>query len=143
MQDPNERRIIQEDVVQTPTGADAAVVENRTRVVPSPAEQQLASLYRIKQVVWFIVGLIVALIALRFVLLALGAVETNGFANFIYSLSRIFVAPFIGIFGPEPAAGESYFELASLIAIPVYLLVGWIISRVLELVMAPRTPPTY
>ncbi len=143
MQDPNERRVIQEEVVQTPVGAQATVVENRLHVMPTPAEQQLAKLERAKQIVWFIVGLIVALLALRFVLLALGANPANGFASFIYGLSGIFVAPFEGIFGSEPAAGASYYETASLIAMAVYLLLGWIINRVLELVMAPRTPPTY
>ncbi len=143
MQDPNERRVIQEEVVRTPTGADASVVENRVQVVPSPADQRLASLERAKQIVWFIVGLIIAVIALRFVLLVLGANPANGFASFIYGLSGIFVAPFQGIFGSEPAYGRSYFETASLIAMAVYLLAGWIINRVLELVMAPKTPPTY
>lgn len=141
MRDPNERRIVQEEVVQTPTGADATVVENRVSVAPTPAEQQLASLDRAKQIVWFIVGLIVALIALRFVLLVLGANPDNGFASFIFALSGIFVGPFRGIFGREPQSAGSYFETASLIAIAVYLLLGWIINRVLTLVMAPRTPP--
>ncbi len=144
MQDPNERRIIQEEVIQTPAGAEAAVVENRVRVMPTPAEQQLARLYRTKQIVWFIVGLIVALIAFRFVLLALGARQESGFASFIYGLSGIFVAPFVGIFGAEPAAAGSYYETASLVAIAAYLLLGWIINRVLELVMTPRsTLPPY
>ena len=143
MQDPNERRVIQEERVQTPTGVDAAVVENRVQVVPSPAEQRLATLYRAKQIVWFIIGLIIAVIALRFVLLALGANQGNGFVNFIYGLGGIFVAPFLGIFGGEPTYGRSYFETASLIAMAVYLLLGWIINRVLELVLAPPTPPIY
>jgi len=143
MQDPNERRVIREEVVQTPDGADATVVENRVRVMPTPAEQQVASLFRAKQILWFVIGLIIALIGLRFVLLALGANPANGFATFIYGLSHLFVAPFLGIFGAEPATEGSYFEFASLIAIAVYLLLGWVISRVLELVMAPKVPPTY
>ena len=141
-QDPNERRVIQEEVVQTPEGTEAVVSDNRMRVMPTPAEQQLASLYRAKRVLWFIVTLIVALIALRFVLLALGANQDNAFANFIYGFSRIFVAPFLGLFGDEPTFGTSYFESASLIAIAVYLLLGWIISKVLELILAPKVPPT-
>jgi YggT family protein len=143
MQDPNERRIIQEEVIQTPEGADARVVENRVRIPPTVAEQQLGSLERIRQVIWFIAGLIVALIALRFVLLALGANPDNGFARFVYGLSGLFVAPFIGIFGPEPAAGTNYFELASIIAIAVWLLVAWVIVRIVSLVMTPKTPPLY
>jgi hypothetical protein len=143
MQDPNERRVIREEVIQTPTGAEATVVENRTRVMPTPGEQQVASLFRAKQIVWFVIGLIIALIALRFVLLALGANPDNGFARFTYGLSRLFVLPFIGIFGSEPSIEGSYFEFASLIAIAVYLLLGWIINRVLELVMAPKIPPSF
>ena len=92
MQDPNERRIIREEVIQTPEGAEAAVVENRVRVMPTPAEQQLASLDRAKRILWFVVSLIVALIVLRFVLLALGANAENGFATFVYGLSNLFVA---------------------------------------------------
>lgn len=145
MQDPNERRVIQEERVQTPTGVDAAVVENRVQVVPTPAEQKLATLERAKQIVWFIIGLIIAVLALRFVLLALGANPASGFANFIYGLSDIFVRPFWGIFGNEtqPQPGVGIFEMASLIAMAVYLLVGWIINRLLEIVLAPPTPPTY
>ncbi len=141
MQDPNERRIIQEEVIQTSEGAEAALVENRLRVMPTPAEQQLASLYRAKRILWLVISVIIALIALRFVLLALGANPENGFATFVYGLSRLFVAPFLGLFGPEPAVGASYFEYASLIGIAVYLLLGWIIAKVIELIMAPTLPP--
>ena len=143
VQDPNERRIIQEEIVQTPEGADAAVVENRVRVVPTPAERQLASLYRAKQILWFIISLIVVIIALRFVLLALGANPNAGFASFIYGLSRIFVSPFVGLFGPDRISEGNYFEYSSHIAMADYLLLGWLISRIIELVMAPRTPPMY
>jgi hypothetical protein len=141
MQDPNERRIIQEEVIQTPAGAEAAVVENRVRVMPTPAEQQLASLYRAKRIVWFVISLIIALIVLRFVLLALGANPENGFATFVYGLSHLFVAPFLGLFGPEPVVGNSYFEYASLIGVAVYLILGWIIGKILELTMTPKVPP--
>ncbi len=141
MQDPNERRIIQEEVVQTPQGADASVVENRVRVMPTPAEQQLASLYRAKRIVWFVVSIIIAAVALRFVLLALGANQENAFANFVYGLSGIFVAPFLGLFGAEPTFGTSYYESASLVAIATYLILGWLIGKLLELIMAPKLPP--
>src|SRR3954452_12909048 len=113
MQDPNERRIIHEEMVQTPNGVEAAVVENRLRVMPTPAEQQYASLFRAKRILWFVISLIVALISLRFGLLALGANPENGFATFVFGLSHLFVAPFLGLFGAEPSVGASYFEYAS------------------------------
>jgi uncharacterized membrane protein len=141
MEDPNERRVVREEIVQTAEGAEATVVENRVRVMPTPAEQQLGSLIRAKQILWFVVGLVMALIAVRFVLLAMGANPSNAFASFIYGLSGLFVRPFIGLFGREPALRGSYFEYAALVAIAIYLLLGWIISRVLELTMGPKTLP--
>lgn len=137
-QDPNERRIVQEEIVQTPSGVNATVVEQRTHIDPTPAERQLGTLYRAKQVLWLIVGVLVALIALRFVLLLLGANVDVGFGALIVGLTQPFVAPFLPLFGEQ----LSRVEFSDLIAIAVYLLAGWAISKVLEIALAPRTPPT-
>ncbi len=75
-----------------------------------------------KRVVYYIGGVIIALIALRLLFLLLGANQGSGFVDFIYGLSSVFVAPFTGIFG-EPTFGVSYFETSSLVAIVVYALV--------------------
>ncbi len=83
-----------------------------------------------QRIVWLIIGLINALIALRFILLLLGANQSAGFTEFIYWASAPFVAPFTGIFG-EPTYGQSVFEISSVLAIVVYLLVGWGIARLL------------
>lgn len=138
MQDPNDRRIVQEEIVRTPAGVDATVVEQRTHVDPTPAERQLGTLYRAKQILWLLVGLIVALIALRFVLLLLGANMNAGFGGLVLSISQPFVAPFLPLFNEQ----ASRVEFSALIAIAVYLLVGWGISKLLEIMLAPRTPPT-
>lgn len=135
--DPYERRVVQEEIVQSPQGTNATVVEHRTHIDPTPAERQLGTLYRSKQVVWFIVGVIVALVALRFVLLLLGANVNAGFGALILGITQPFVAPFLPLFGEQQAR----IEFSDLIAIAVYLLVGWGISKLLEIVMAPRTPP--
>lgn len=75
-----------------------------------------------KRIVYYIGGVIIALIALRFLFLVLGANRGSGFVDFIYDLSAIFVAPFVGIFG-EPTFGVSYVETSSIVAIVVYALV--------------------
>jgi hypothetical protein len=75
-----------------------------------------------RRVVYYIGGVIIALIALRFIFLLLGANKGSGFVDFIYNVSGIFVAPFVGIFG-EPTFGVSYFETSSLVAIIVYGLI--------------------
>jgi hypothetical protein len=74
-----------------------------------------------KRIVYYIGGVIIALIALRFLLLLLGANQGSGFVDFVYGLSGIFVAPFVGIFG-EPTFGVSYVETSSIVAIVVYAL---------------------
>lgn len=91
-----------------------------------------------QRIVWFIVGAISVIIALRFVLLLLGANQAAGFTDFIYGLSGVFVAPFIGIFG-EPTYGTSVFEISSLLAIAVYLLIGWGIAKLLTIGRARET----
>jgi hypothetical protein len=75
-----------------------------------------------RRIVYYIGGAIIALIALRFIFLLLGANRGSGFVNFIYDVSSFFVAPFVGIFG-EPTLGVSYVETASLVAIVIYALV--------------------
>ena len=85
-----------------------------------------------QRIVWFIVGAISVVIALRFTMLLLGANQAAGFIDFIYGLSGIFVAPFVGIFG-EPTYGTSVFEISSLLAIVIYLLIGLGIAKLLTL----------
>ena len=85
-----------------------------------------------KRVVYFIGGVIVALIGLRFIFLLLGANQGSAFVDFIYGLGGVFVAPFNGIFG-EPTFGASYFETSSLVAIIIYALVAVGIGKLLSL----------
>lgn len=84
------------------------------------------------RIVWFIVGVIDALIAIRFVLLLLGANHDAGFVDFIYSVTNVLIAPFIGIFG-TPAYGQSVFDISSLLAIVIYTLIGWGIVKLISL----------
>lgn len=85
-----------------------------------------------QRIIWFIAGAISIIIALRFALLLLGANRGAGFTDFIYSLSAPLVAPFVGIFG-EPSYGVSVFEVSSLLAIAVYLLIAWGIAKLVTL----------
>ena len=82
--------------------------------------------------VWFIVGVINVLIAIRFILLLLGANQSAGFVDFIYGITGILVAPFVGIFG-EPTYGRFMFEWSSVLAIVVYSLIAWGIVKLITL----------
>ena len=93
--------------------------------------------YRAVQATWFMVALIVTLIAIRFVLKMLAASPQAEFVTFVYGVSAPLVAPFRGIF-PDTASGFNIFEASALVAIAVYLLLGWGIVALIRILTAPR-----
>jgi hypothetical protein len=113
------------------------VVQAERVYEPSAAERRAAIESRVNQIVWFIAGLIMAIIAIRFVLFLLGANRGSGFFQFIYALSQPFVLPFLGLF-EEPSYGGSVFESASVVAVIVYALVAYAIARLVTIVLAPN-----
>lgn len=78
----------------------------------------------VSRVIMFVFGVIEVFIAIRFVLMLLGANAGAGFVKMIYSVSGVFMAPFIAIFNTQKA-GEAVFDLSALVAIAVYALVAW------------------
>lgn len=91
------------------------------------------------RVVWFVAGVIIAFLALRFIFVLLGANRGNGFVDFIYAFSRPFAAPFFGIFNYDFGYGVSRVKVSTLIAIAIYALVAWGIARLLT-IRHPETP---
>ena len=88
----------------------------------------------ISRVVWYLAGMLLVVLGLRFVLTLLGANTTNGFANFIYSTSHPFVTPFFSLFNyPDYTYGTSHFEVYTLVAIVVYSLIAWGIAKLVTL----------
>ena len=140
MQDQNERRVIQERVVQTPQGSAATIVDQRTNVIPSPAERATGRLLRSQQAVWLVFVILDGLLAVRFLLIAMGADMKLGFGLLLYSFTQPFALPFLLLFGDQgkAAAGHSYVEFGSVIAVVVYLLLAWTVTRVVGLIMSPR-----
>ena len=98
-----------------------------------PARAAYSSESTAARIVWFIAGVIIAFLALRFVFILFGANQGNGFVNFIYSVSHPFAAPFFGIFSYRLHYGVSRFEIASLVGIAVYALIAWGIARLLTI----------
>ncbi len=85
------------------------------------------------RIVWFIAGVIITLLAIRFVLVLLGANQGNAFVHLIYNLSYPFAVPFFGMFSYELHYGVSRFELSTLVAMGVYALVAFGIARLLTI----------
>jgi uncharacterized protein YggT (Ycf19 family) len=124
--------------VSEQTGSDAAGNRVTTRAVSHESRDQKVS--KIAQVVWFITGLVAVLLAVRVVLALLGANLANGFASFIYGLSDPFVAPFRGLLQVgEFHAGVSRLELETIVAIIVYVLIGWGIASAVRLASKNET----
>jgi uncharacterized membrane protein len=103
-------------------------VDRVESVAYDPYASKRITAVRTVQLVYLIFGLIEGLIAIRFVLKALGANATAGFAQFIYGITNPLVAPFYGLFG-NPAAQGSVLEVHSLVALIVYALLAWLIVR--------------
>lgn len=85
------------------------------------------------RVVWFIAGVLLALLGLRFLLALLGANQANAFADFIFTTSHPFVAPFFSLFNYDLRYGVSHFESFTLVAMAVYALVAYGIARLLTI----------
>jgi hypothetical protein len=91
------------------------------------------------RVVWFVAGVILVLLAFRFVFILAGANQGSGFVDFIYSTSHPLVSPFFGIFSYRQNIGVATFEWSTLVAAAVYTLVAWGVARLLTI----RHPRVY
>ncbi len=89
------------------------------------------------QVVWWIVGLVDILLAIRFLLKLLGGSTVSGFVTFMYNITQPLVAPFHGIFNTT-VQGRSILEPESLVAIAIYSLIGWGIVSLVRMMTRTR-----
>jgi hypothetical protein len=132
-----------QSTVQTTTQSSApserVVAHNVAERVVDPAAEKAAGVDWVNRLIWFIVGLMAALLLIRFGLLAAGANEAAGFSQLIYGLTGWMVAPFKGIFGSPwtypGTAGTGVLEWESLLAAAVYLLIGWAITKLADLML--------
>ena len=85
------------------------------------------------RLIYLIGGIIIALLALRFLFALLGANPGNGFANFIYTASHPFVVPFFGLFNYSERLGVGRFEYETLVAIVVYAIVMELLARLVTI----------
>src|SRR6185369_5425118 len=113
-------------VTHTPTGN----VEKQTIVRSGPSISEFF-VSKTNQVIFAFIGVIDLLLLLRVMFLLLGA-NNVGVVSWILAITQVFVAPFTGIF-PSQAAGNSYFDVASVVAIIMYLVFGVILGVIIDL----------
>ena len=93
-----------------------------------------------RRVVDTVFGIIEVLLILRVILLALGANSGNGLVDGIYNITEPLVAPFIGVFNINHVhpTGNSVIDVAALVAIVGWFLIGLLIDAILR--VADRRP---
>jgi YggT family protein len=102
-------------------------------VVRNTAAEQRITIARINQVIWLLFGFLEVLIGLRVVLKLIGANPAAFFTQMVYGITDVFLWPFAGI-TPTPGVGAFQFEISSIIAMIVYALVAWGITRLIWVV---------
>jgi hypothetical protein len=118
-----------------------SVSEVQTTQKESERERRIFS-FKVTQLVWLFLGILEALLALRFFLKLAAANPASPIAVAIYGFTGFFLLPFAGLVG-TPAAGGMVLEFTTLIAMLVYALIGWGIERILWVIFyRPRGPVT-
>lgn len=125
--------------VERPAYVDRRTVVEPDYVAPAVVEPRvyLTTGHQVNRIVWYLFGLLEGLLALRFVLRALGANPANGFAQLIYGVTAPFVALFRGLVS-EPAIDGAALEITTLIAMFVYLLVAIAVTKLIQ-ILSDRT----
>ena len=107
-----------------------------------PEQERRIFTFKATQVVWLLLSIFEALLALRFILKLIGANPANPFAAALYGFTGLFLFPFAGLIG-TPAAGGMVLEVSTLIAMLVYGLIAWAVERIIFVIFyRPRGPVT-
>lgn len=100
---------------------------------PQSSATQKSSGTMVYRIVYFILGIIEILLAIRFALIFFGANVNAGFSQIIGSLTDPLMAPFSGIF---PIREGEFFtvSVSIILAMAVYALIFWGIVKLIKLV---------
>ncbi|MDX9914033.1 MAG: YggT family protein [Candidatus Moranbacteria bacterium] len=75
------------------------------------------------RITWYVLGILEALLALRFLLKLMQANPLAGFTNFVYSITKLFTVPFEAVFRNFRVQG-SVVEWTTILAMVVYWLIA-------------------
>src|SRR6266851_7926860 len=139
MADSYDREVVRQETTTgepvRPVAPVASVTTSRTAVYREGGYNTRAI-----QAVWWIVGFVDVLIAIRFVLKLFGA-NPAPFVRFMYDVTWPLVAPFHGIFNTVQES-RSVLEPESLVAIAIYALIGWGIVSLIRLLTGSSSSST-
>lgn len=134
-----------QEVTTVETATPQQVIKTTTTVPPAiktehPQKvfQKKKAIFRIHQVIWYILAVIEILLGFRMSLKALGADPTSGFTNAVYAFSNLFALPFRGIL-PTSVSGASVIEWSTIVAAIVYLVIAYGIVYLIQM-LKPVSP---
>lgn len=135
---PDSTETDQVRVFENPTSPpDYAYQARMERLRRERAASRLNTIGKAIEAVWMIVGVLEALLAMRFIFEIAGAHRTAGFIEFLYGVTSPFVAGFDGIF-PIGRFGANIFDPNILVAMLVWALIGALIARLLTFAIEPQ-----
>src|SRR6266851_10065095 len=137
MADSYDREVVRQE---TTTGEPVAPIRPLAPVTTTRTAVYRSGNYRAIQAVWWIVGFVDTLIAIRFLLKLFGA-NPAPFVRFMYDVTWPLVAPFHGIFNTAQE-GRSILEPESLVAMAIYALIGWGIVSLIRLLTGSSSSST-
>ncbi len=122
---PVDRR--EETVITQQPGYEAT-----EKVVHDVAAERWLSFFQATRITWTILTTLEVFLGLRFFLKWIAANPNSGFAAFLYWITDLVLAPFVGLVG-NPTNGDSIFEVTTLLAMAIYALLFWLALNVLKL----------
>jgi hypothetical protein len=111
-------------------------VVSRQEVVHDVAHERKGLLHRIIQVVWLGTLALEVLLGMRALIKLVAAYPEVPFANFVYSLSEVFLLPFLGL-TITPSANGMVLEIPTIIAMLVYAIMGLLAVKLVWALFKP------
>ena len=108
----------------------------RTGGTTSPQEpdrERRIFTFKATQFIWWLLGILEGIIALRIGLKLIGANPESPIVALIYAFTHLFLFPFNGLVD-SPTAGNMVLEISSMFAMLIYGLAGWAVERMVWLV---------
>jgi len=100
---------------------------------PVGAYKKKKAIFRYYQAVWYILGVIEAVLLFRFFFKLIGADPTSPIVSLIYGLSAPFAIPFLGVTTTQ-GVNNNVFEFSTLIACAFYLIIAWGIVKLAQFI---------
>jgi hypothetical protein len=98
-----------------------------------PEHERRVLTFKATQLIWLLLGILEALIALRIGLKLIGANPDSPIVALIYGFTSLFLFPFTGLI-QSPTTGGLVLELSSMFAMLIYGLIAWAVERTVWLV---------